>query len=204
MEEIQSNKKQISEIASRQNLTAAITTGDKHGVSVAIKAFKLPNGAVNYPAILSIPLSERLPQMAKNSFRETSTIVTAALTLAMEGMNLKNPMNPIQILDLSEAIIDTADEDNLSLEDVVLFLQKLVRGEYGKLYESIDLPKFMEFFEIYRLDRHNALNEYRLNKHLEYKGMGDTNRSTVINDLDEHFASFTGRLNEMKDKLKDK
>lgn len=189
---------------SKQPLEVAIQQGSKHEVSVALRNYKLPNGAVNYPAVLSIPVKQRLPEMAKNDFSGTSIMVGAGITMAMETMNLKNPLLPIQIVDLSEMIIDTAAEDNLSLEDVMLFLQKLVRGEYGKFYESMDIPKFMDFFEIYRQERHNALVQIRENQHLEYKGMGDGNRTTIKDGLDDHFANITGRLSDLKERLKEK
>ncbi len=188
----------------KQPLEVAIQQGNKHEVSVALREFKLQNGAVNYPAILSIPVKQRLPEMAKNDFSGTSIMVGAGITMAMETMNLKNPLLPIQIVDLSEMIIDSAAEDNLSLEDVMLFLQKLVRGEYGKFYESMDIPKFMDFFEMYREQRHNALMQIRKNRHLEFKGLGDGNRTTTKDDLDEHFASITGRLSDLKERLKEK
>jgi hypothetical protein len=43
----------------------------------------------------------------------------------------------------------------------MLFLQKLTRGEYGTMYESMDIPKFMEKFELYREERFQSMQNIR-------------------------------------------
>lgn len=185
-------------------MKAALQVGNKAQVGVILREFKEPNGGVNYPAVFNIPTEQRLAKMAENDFGGTLTIVAAGVTLAMETLNLKMPMNALQIVDLSEAIIDTAHEDNLSLEDLMLFLQQLTRGKYNPLYESMDVPKFMEKFELYREERHRAVVQYRENRHLEYKSLGDPSRSTKAETaFEEHLASFTNKLGVMKDELKE-
>jgi len=99
--------------------------------------------------------------MAKSDIKRTAAIVGVGLTSALESMNLVRPMNATQIMDLVDAIIETSEEDHLSLEDLMLFLQQLVRGEFGKLYESLDIPKFMTMFEQYREDRFQSLRNIR-------------------------------------------
>lgn len=144
---------------------------DRHGVQVALQRYKTPSGAANYRELLSIPTSERLSAMAAQDMQRTDMLVTAGLTLALESMNLARPMNATQIMDLSSAIIETAAEDNLSLEDLMLFLQKLTRGHYGPLYESMDIPKFMEKFELYREERHQSLMRIREEQHAQHKAL---------------------------------
>jgi hypothetical protein len=137
-------------------LPNAILTKDRKAINTAIQVFKHPDGSPNYATLLSVPSDMRLSQMAIKDEKETDMLITAALTMAMEAMNLTRPMTSGQIMDLSSEIIETAQEDNLALEDVVLFLQKLTRGHYGPLYESMDIPKFMSLFEVYREERHKA------------------------------------------------
>lgn len=139
--------------------------------------------------------------MAENNFVQTSMVIVSAIQLAMEGMNLKRPMTADQKLDLAEAIIDTSSEDWLALEDLMLFLQKLVRGEYGVLYESMDIPKFMDKFEIYREERHQQNTLIKNETNIQYKVRGDTGRTTKTDELSEHFSSIGERLGEMKNKL---
>jgi len=172
-------------------------------IPAILKQFKTPTGNANYPVLFSIPTDQRLAKMAENDYTEAVTIVSAALTMAMGLLNLKLPMNDLQVVDLADALLDSAAEDNLALEDLVLFLQQLTRGKYNPLYESMDVPKFMEKFEIYREERHRAIVEFRENRHLEYKGLGDPTRSTKPETaFDEHLLSYTTKLQEKNDEIK--
>lgn len=164
----------------------------------------MQNGAINYPVILSVPSSERLPVLAKADFTRLNMIIIAALTMAFEAMNMKRGMNEFQILNLAEEIIDTASEDNLSIEDLMLFLQNIVRGKYKLSYESFDIPKFMELFEIYRQERHSAFLRLREDEHLQHKGMGDAERDVKSNPLAEHFGKLGNSLHELKMQLNEK
>ena len=180
-----------------------MVAGDKLQVSTILREYKTPQGVVKFDKVLAIPMEDRIPALAKKDFGNIVSIITAALTLAFEGMNLKRGMNAIQTLDLAEAVIDTAAEDNLALEDLMLFLQKLVRGEYGAMYESMDIPKFMTAFEEYREDRWKQLNNIRYEQAAQHKIQGDTGRSNQVDELSEHFSNFANRISEMNSKIKD-
>lgn len=174
-------------------------TGNKVEMNLILRQYK-ENGVVNFPAILSIPSSDRIPQMAKKDPKRILMLIIGALTMAMESLNTKRRLNEFEILDLSETIIDSANEDNLSFEDLMLFLQKLTRGEY-KTPAELDIPKFMEIFEIYREQRHQELHEFRYNQHLQYKSLGDATRVTQNDPLAEHFASMGDRMSIMKEQI---
>ena len=137
-------------------------------MNIALKQYKTQEGHSNYPALFSIPREERLPAMAAKDETNTAALLIVGLTMAFESMNLNRPMNGNQVIDLADTIIETASEDNLSLEDVFLFLQKLTRGEYGALYESMDIPKFMEKFEVYREQRFQAMRNIRDEENAKY------------------------------------
>lgn len=176
--------------------------GDKQDMAIALRAFKTETGMVNFQAVLSIPRAERIPEMAKNDLKRTIALISVGLTGAFENMNLKRGMTGPQILDLAETVVDTSAEDNLSFEDLMLFLQKLVRGEYGANYDSMDIPKFMEKFEQYREDRWQQLLAIRDNAHIETKMAGNTEKTNQRDPLSEHFASLGDRLSDLKDRLK--
>lgn len=201
--QLQKKQEQSLGVAYKPNLKNALQVGDKVAITNSLRAFKGEQGALNYPAIFSIPTDQRLAKMAENDFAGTLSLVTVGVTLALEQLNLKFPMNALQILDLSESILDTSGEDNLSLEDLMLFLQQLTRGKYSPLYESMDVPKFMEKFELYREERHRAMVQLRENKHLEFKALGDPTRSIKPETaFEEHLSQFTTKLSHMKDELK--
>lgn len=177
--------------------------GDKQGISVILRDYKTSQGIIKYDRVLAIPVNDRIPKLAEKDFGKTITVISAALTLAFEGMNLKRGMTATQTVDLAEAIIDTAGEDNLALEDLMLFLQKLVRGEYGAMYESMDIPKFMTEFEKYRENRWQELNSIRYNTASQHKVQGDTGRTGEPDELSQHFSQMANRLSEMNSKVKD-
>ena len=189
----------------KRNLINAMESSDRRAVNFEIQAYKLPNGAENYPALLSIPTSERLPAMASQDLQRTDMIVTAGLTMAMESMNLARSMNAAQVMDLSSAIIDTAAEDNLALEDVVIFLQKLVRGHYGSMYESMDIPKFMGKFEEYRQERHESMMRIKEERDAQYKALPVNDRYSEILSDGEKMKHREAMISELVEKAtKDK
>ncbi len=202
-QQVQVNQQQTLEVALTKNLIAAVQQGKKNEISKNLRQYKTQEGLIKYEAVLSIPTAQRIAKLAVNDFDSISMAITVALTLALEGMNLKRGMNAIQIVDLSELIIDSAGEDDLAFEDLMLFLQKLVRGHYGTNYESMDLPKFMEKFEIYREERHQELHRIIYERHDQYKTMGDTGRTSKRTELDEHFYSMASRMSELNHQLKE-
>jgi hypothetical protein len=160
----------------------ALKTGNKQGINLTLRAFKLHNGVINFPALFEIRSESRLPYLAQNSINDILPLIATALTLAFETMNLARPMTNAQVLDLAETILESSNEDNLALEDLMLFLQKLTRGEYGKLYESMDIPKFMQFFEMYREERYQALKALRDEQDAQNKALGSS-QPTTPNDV---------------------
>lgn len=177
--------------------------GNKQEINKILREYKLQNGSPNFLKLFTIPAGERLPAMAKNDFEGTLDIVLAGVTLAIESMNLKRGLNASQINDLAEEILDSSHEDNLSLEDLILFMQRLVRGQYGELYESMDIPKFMTLFGKYRDERWEEGIKQRDLKHEEYKNLGDPSRQNgQLTDFDQHLAAYTTKLQAKNDEIK--
>lgn len=90
-------------------------------------------------------------------------------------------MDADQILDLADLIIDSAHEDQLSVEDILLFLKDLLMGKYGKVSNGLDYPAFFEIFEEYRNERYRAIKKQRWEEHLTHKSLGDAHRA--VDDL---------------------
>lgn len=180
-----------------------MNSGRKLEINKCLKTYKLENGAPNFPALFTIPSTQRLPELAKVDPDGTCTLVTAGLTLAIENMNLKRGLNADQIVDLAEEIMDSATEDNISLEDLMLFMQGLTRGRYGELYESMDIPKFLNLFGKYRDERWAEGIKIRDQKHEEYKNLGDKERSErPMTAFDQHMADYTTKLQAKNDEIK--
>lgn len=158
----------------------ALQEGNKLDLPVALKPYKLANGATNYVEILKIPMDDRLLGLAtKLGFEVIYRNVVAAITVAMEGLNISKPMSANQIMELSDAIMDTAGEDALSLEDLILFLQKLVRGETGETYSRMDIPTFLRMFEKHRQQRYKALKDHEYEQSVYFKSLGGGRTGSV-------------------------
>ena len=163
----------------------------------------MQNGSPNFAELIKIPAVNRIHEMAKTNPGETLGLVVAGLTLAVENMNLKRGMNASQLADLAEEIIDTSCEDKISFEDLMLFLQGLSRGRYGELYESMDMPKFMNFFNKYRDERWEEAIKIRDQHHEDFKNLGDPERSKQPSSaLDQHMSDYTTKLQAKNDEIK--
>lgn len=177
--------------------------GNREMVNPILKQFKLSNGAVDFPKVFDIPKSERITALAETDFTRIVTLVSAAITMALESINLKKPLNAIQILDLSEAVIDSSAEDNLSFEDLMLFLQGLVRAKYPISYETFDIPRFMKAFDVYREERWQEGVALRDAKISQWQGLGPSDRNVTQDALSEHLANMSGRMAELKQSLRE-
>jgi hypothetical protein len=187
------------------NETINVSKIDKVGVNIELRKFKNENGSINYPSLFNIPISERIPAMAKMDLRGTISIISVALTLAMETINVSRKMNSSQIVDLAETIVDTAaGGDIISLEDLMLFLQKLTRGEYKDFYEGIDQVKFMVRFNEYRDERFSEAVRLKEEKHEEFKRLGDDNsfeRNNRTSPFGEEALKYRQKIQERKDEV---
>src|ERR1700760_3747328 len=161
----------------------ALETGDKMGLNLVLKNYKTSSGSVNFNMVLAIPTKERIPQLVNSEgYKKVHKVLVAGVQLAMESLNLTNSLTASQIFDLADTLIDSANEDYLSLQDIILFLQKLTRGEMGALYSQMDMAKFMELFEIYREDRHQSLMTIREEQQVQHKSLGDPERWSETHD----------------------
>ena len=173
-------------------------TGNRFEMNQSLKLYKSPTGSPNYPALFTIPSDQRLPEMAKVDMKRTAALVGVGLTVAMESMNLARPMNATQILDLTDTIIEASEEDNLSMEDVMIFLQKLTRGEYGPMYESMDIPKFMEKFEQYREERHQSIKAIRDEQIANHRPDYSESRCSEERDMADHVKDVAAFMERNK------
>lgn len=177
---------------------------DKMGINLELKKFKDERGCIKFETLLAIPLENRICKMAEKNLNETIKVVTVALTLAMETLNISRRMNDFQILDLAEVIVDEAPSDKIALEDLMLFLQRLTRGEYPELYEGMDQAKFMARFNSYRDERWAEGVRLRDEKHEEFKRLGDDNsfeRNNKTSPIGEELNRHRLKVQQQKDEI---
>lgn len=180
---------------------------DRMGINMELRKYKDVSGHPDFRSLLVIPLERRINVLAEKDMRGTVTTIAVALTLATEAMNLKRPMNGLQIVDLAESIVDSSLEDKIAIEDVMMFLQELTRGKYGELYESFDSIKFMHLFNQYRDKRWEEGIRIRDEKVDYHKSLGDAdtfNRTfrkpeTVFG---QHLSEYNQKLQAKNDEIK--
>jgi hypothetical protein len=191
---------------SSKNLLSLIQKGDKISINNHLAKFK-ERGIIHFPKVFEIELNERLPELSRTEQGryEVLVAITASLKSLFSNINLRLGLNEDQLIEISNQIIEQSHADNLAIEDVLLFGQKFLIGEYGKIYDRMDVPTFFEFFEKYRQQRHEAILNIREEQHSQFKIMGrgkDTN-STIELKKDEDPQSILGLMQTFYDKEND-
>lgn len=174
---------------------------DRYEIAKIVKEYKDADGNADYLKLMSISQSERIPELVKTEEGEKKMVgvVTAAITIMGEELNIKSGLKPGQVVSLAAAIIEQAEYERLTLEDVIVFLQQVSNGYYGEMYNALDRTKILKWMGTYREARVKSLEEYRINKHIEYKGLGDSNRSVEPDKLTTYVDTIAGRFNALKD-----
>ena len=145
-----------------------------------------------------VPISERLPALSNMYGRDKiAAVLSKQITRTLNNFNLRVGMNPEQVADLSYAIIDDAEQDQLAIQDILLFLDGMPKFKYGKVYDRMDMPTFFEMLEKYREERHQAFMNGKEEAHAQFKAMGDSNRTSQ--DIDKE-ANRNAMLNYLKTK----
>lgn len=178
------------------NAMAVGSTGEVHNQMCRYKE----RGEPNHLAVMqNIPKDQRLPQIAKMyGTDKIATVLGKQITKTLLNFNLRVGMNSEQIYDLSLALIETAEEDNLAIEDIMLFLDGLPKFKYGKVYDRMDMPTFFEMLEVYREQRHQAFVNAREEQHAQFKSMGDSNRMSTDTDKEANRNAMKQYLQNFK------
>jgi hypothetical protein len=146
--------------------------------------YKEKGEALPMKVIELVPVNERLPALTKvYGVEKISGILSIAITKALNNFNLRVGMNPQQIMNLAYELINDSEQDQLAIQDILLFLDGIVKFKYGKVYDRMDMPTFFEMLEKYREERHQAFMNGKDEAHAQFKAMGDSNRTSQ--DIDK-------------------
>lgn len=137
------------------------------------------NGLVKYENLLSIPLRDRLPGLVDQyGTQKIHGLLVVILTEFCNFYNVVRPMTAEQIVSCAFDLINTANEDYLSIEDLTIFFQGAKSGKYGKIYDRLDQQTIFDMLEIYRQERHQKYMAIKEEKDANYKSMGPNFRSS--------------------------
>jgi hypothetical protein len=107
----------------------------------------------------------RIPALAAKDYDLILVALTNAIAMFIESEGVTDSIS----LQMADTLIDSATEDHLSIQDILIFLRQLRAGHYGKFYGTPTVMQFMEFFEQYRQDRHTAYLQAKQEQHQQYK-----------------------------------
>ena len=146
--------------------------------SLAANHYSTTDGA-NFEALLSIPLSERIPALIneyglKRMHRLIKTILNEfcqSVTLP-KSKKLTETKTSVVACDL----ILVADEDQLSMEDLVVFFELAKNGNYGKFRNLLTHYSIMEKLDQFRQERYATYVRIKEQKEAEVRLLGPTER----------------------------
>jgi hypothetical protein len=172
--------------------------GSKGEVYNEMCRYKEKGEPLHLKVIELVPVNERLPSLAKiYGIDKIAGVLSIAITKALSNFNLRVGMNPEQIAQLSFALIEEAESDQLAIQDILLFLDGFPKFRYGKVFDRMDMPTFFEMLEKYREERHQAFINCIEEEHAQFKAMGDSNRTSQ--DIDKE-ANRNAMANYLKTK----
>lgn len=160
---------------SKANFISVLDRGNQFTINKHLEIFRTPGQSeINYTLVMQIPQSERIPVLARTEqgYQRVVTVLSAALTSMLKNIQVKQPMTNAQVVDLAETIVFSSTEDNLAVEDVILFMGDLLRGKYGPIFGRFDGVLFFEKFEVYREERFQTLRRHRDEQHAHFKKLG--------------------------------
>lgn len=95
-------------------------------------------------------------------------IIKLYLIELTELVNLKRPLTEKQIDVIASNV--SSQYFNLTVADVHVLFSKVVNGDYGDFYESLDVPKVMKWFASYFDERCSSAQEDSINHAFNDKG----------------------------------
>lgn len=164
----------------------------------------LNQGMVNFEKVLAISMHSRIPNLTHvYGIEAIHKVLAVLLTMFNNDLNLIRPMTVEQVESCSSDMLMTSEEDQLSIEDYVLFFRGAKQGKYGKILDRLDQQTIFSLLEEYRSQRHIEFVRIKESKEAQLKGLGPSERTVQNDEMATSFYNVVGRLSEMREKLKE-
>ncbi|MCU7548215.1 hypothetical protein OCK74_03775 [Chitinophagaceae bacterium LB-8] len=138
------------------------------------------DGEVNFPLLLSIPLQDRIPALVQEfgvkRMYHLLLMIVKAFTFSLPIPKTKK-LNDTRMSVCACDLILTAQEDQLSLEDIILFFERAKAGKYGSIKSLISHYQVMTLLDKYRAERHEAFMKIKDEKDAALKTLGPTEKT---------------------------
>lgn len=144
----------------------------------------------NFENLLAIPFEDRIPGLIERYGNKTMhhllVMVVNEFVASLELPAYKRPTET-RISVLACEVMLSSYEDLLSLEDIILFLQRAKAGFYGPIKTLVNTAMLFTLLDKYRQERHEAYIKLKNNKEAVLKTIGPVARIaqelTPLNDL---------------------
>lgn len=146
--------------------------------SLAFQQYSTADGA-NFEALLSIPLSERIPGLIKEyGLKRMHRLIKTILNEFCYSIALpkSKKLTETKTSVVSCDLILVADEDQLSMEDLIVFFELAKNGNYGKFKSLLTHYSIMEKLEQFRQERYATYVRIKEQKEAEVRLLGPTER----------------------------
>jgi hypothetical protein len=146
--------------------------------SLALQQYSTANGA-NFEALLSIPLSERIPALiSEYGLKRMHRLIKLILNEFCHSIALpkSKKLTETKIAAVACDLILVADEDQLSMEDLIVFFELAKNSKYGKFKSLLTHFSIMEKLEQFRQERYETYVRIKEQKEAEVRLLGPTER----------------------------
>ena len=147
--------------------------------NLAMKQFVGENNTIRFDGLLSIPLEERIPGLITNyGLKRAHRLIK--MVLQEFCYNIPLPKNA-KLSDTKMAacacdLILAGYEDQLALEDLIVFFEKAREGKWGKFKGMLTHFSIMQKLEQYRQERRKAYYQLKGEQEAALKRMADIPR----------------------------
>lgn len=155
--------------------------------NLAIKQF-VEEDNVRFDGLLSIPLVERIPGLINNyGLKRAHRLIKLVLQEFCYSIPLPKSakLSDTKIAACACDLILAAHEDQLSLEDFVVFFERAKEGKYGKFKGMVTHFSVMQKLEQYRQERSAAYYKLKDEEEARLKRMNDIPRIGDVKSIGE-------------------
>jgi hypothetical protein len=163
---------------SRKRFTRSLE--DELIASLAVKQYANAEG-VNFEALLSIPIRERIPALANEyGLKRMHRLIKTMLNEFCYSIALpkSKKLTETKISVVACDLMLVADEDQLSMEDLIVFFELVKNGRYGKLRALLTHYSMMEKIEQFRQERYECYVTIKEKKEAEVRSFGPMERTS--------------------------
>ena len=120
----------------------------------------------------------------------TEALIKVYLVKLNDLLDLKKPLSEEAINEIANIL--TTEYYNLSMTDVVFVLQQAIKGKYGEMFESLNIPKVIKWFETYFNERCNTAEQMSNDERNKHNSLFGRERSSeAVNEQREFSKQYT-------------